>query len=246
MACLFCFSKERLRSDELNGKYGHAYSKFANNTVNTYDISMCQGRFTIKHILVINTKRNSGLTINSYSLPNNSKAPCSEPLCWCTSMVCFCPVQVYLRHRVLNHVNPDSGWSNYICCQGYFGGCCCIQPGNMGENFCPLPCMCLESFLCPGPAVSASSNVIRERYSLGLDEDDVRLIRCSNGLFYCSVCLYIVALITDCEADDAVANVVDLISDIVFCCVGGCMTAQVHHEMKMRENSSPLRQFMKR
>ena len=243
MACLFCFSKERLRNDELNGKYGYAFSKFANNTESNFDISMCQGRFWSN--IFLRLIRNVTQFSQWILFPsNNSKAPCSEPLCWCTSMICFCPVQVYMRHRVLNHVNPNSGWSNYICCQGYFGGCCCIQPGNMGETLCPLPCVCLESCLCPGLAVSASSHVIRERYSLGLDEDDVRLIRCSNGLFYCSACLNIVACITDCEADDALANIVDLISDIVFCCVGGCMTAQVHHEMKMRETSSPLRQSM--
>jgi hypothetical protein len=175
-----------------------------------------------------------------------TQAPCSEPLCWCTGMACFCPAQVYMRHKVLNHVNPGSGWSDYKCCQGIFGGCLCIQPGQMCEQTCPIPCMCLESCLCPGPAVSASSHVLRERYSLGLDDDDVRLIRCSNCLFYFSVCLNCISMCTECEADDALANIVDMVSDIVFCCVGGCMTAQMHHEMKLRDTTSPMRQLMNR
>ena len=161
-------------------------------------------------------------------------------------MACFCPAQIYMRHRVLNHVNPGSGWSNYRCCQGYFGGCLCFQPGRLGEAACPVPCMCLEACLCPGPAVSASSHTIRERYSLGLDDDDIRLIRCTNCLFYLSSCLLCISLFTECEADDVAANVVDTISDIVFCCVGGCMTAQMNHEMKVRENTSPMRQMMRR
>jgi hypothetical protein len=34
---------------------------------------------------------------------------------------------------------------------------------------------------------------------------------------------------------------------VVFCCVGGCMTAQVHHEIKMREQmSAPQREPMER
>mmetsp|Transcript_8062 Transcript_8062/g.8877 ORF Transcript_8062/g.8877 Transcript_8062/m.8877 type:complete len:214 (+) Transcript_8062:86-727(+) len=167
------------------------------------------------------------------------QAPCSAPLCWCTSMACFCPAQVYMRHRVLNHVEPGSGWSNYKCCQGQFGGCLCLQPGGMCESTCPIPCMCLEAAICPGAAVSASSNVIRETYSLGLDDDDVRIIRCSNCLFWFSFCLNCVSMLTECEGDDALAHAVNVISDIVFCCVSGCMTSQMHYEMKVRERSSP-------
>ena len=54
-------------------------------------------------------------------------APCAEPLCWISSMACFPCAQYQLRHKVLNHVEPGSGWSNYKCCQGMFGGCLCIQ-----------------------------------------------------------------------------------------------------------------------
>lgn len=213
--CLFCFSKERLSHNEMNGKYGGAYAPFINNR-STFDISMCQ-------------------------------APCREPLCWCASIACFFPVQVHMRHKALNHVEPGSGWANYRCCQGYFGGCCCIQPGQMGEQTCPLPCMCLEALVCPGAAVSATSNVIRERYQLGLDEDDVRLIRCSNFLQMFAICLTCISRCTDCEGDDALAHIVNGIADVVFCCVGGCMTAQVHHEMIVRDRiGAPQKERMDR
>lgn len=175
------------------------------------------------------------------------ETPCREPCCWLGSMVCLCPAQIHMRHKALNHVDPGSGWSNYKCCQGYFGGCCCFQPGQMCERTCPLPCMCLEAFLCPGAAVSATSNVIREEYRLGLDEDDVRIIRCSNCLQIFAFCLTCVARCTDCEGDDAVAHCVNILADVVFCCVSGCMTAQVHHEIKLREKaSSPQRERMDR
>lgn len=154
------------------------------------------------------------------------QTPCQEPLCWCASMACLCPAQVHLRHKVLNHVAPGSGWANYTCCQGYFGGCCCLQPGKCCEKQCPVPCMCLEGFCCPGLAASASGMVLRQRYNLGLDADDVRLIRCSNCLQILSCVCYIVACITPCEGDDVVAQVVGCVADVVFCCVAGCMTAQ--------------------
>lgn len=162
-------------------------------------------------------------------------------------MLCYCPVQVWLRHKALNHVEPGSGWSNYRCCQGYFGGCACLQPGQLGEESCPLCCMTLESCLCPGLAVSATSMVIRHNYGLGLDEDDVRLIRCSNCLQIFACVCHLIACMTDCEADDKVACVVDMIADVVFCSVAGCTTAQCHHEIKLRENmSAPQRQRMDR
>jgi len=67
-------------------------------------------------------------------------APCSEPGCWMGSMICMPCAQYKLRHMALNHIEPGSGWNNYSCCQGMFGGCCCIQPGKMGEESCPQAC----------------------------------------------------------------------------------------------------------
>jgi hypothetical protein len=51
---------------------------------------------------------------------------------------------------------------------------------------------------------------------------------------------------TECEGDDTLASIVNCISEVVFCSVSGCMTAQVHHEMKMKETSSPMRQLIDR
>ena len=183
---------------------------------------------------------------NKYAI-SMCQAPCREPCCWLSSMVCFCPAVIYMRHRALNNVSPGSGWSNYKCCQGYFGGCCCLQPGAMCEKSCPCPCMCLESALFPGMAVTANSMIIREEYSLGLDEDDIRLIRCNNCLQIFACIFYCCSMFTDCQADDECAGIVNCIADAVFCCVSGCMTAQTHHEIKLRESSSaPKRMRMER
>ena len=179
--------------------------------------------------------------------------------------------QYKLRYMSLNHVEPGSGWSNYQCCQGMFGGCCCIQPGNMGESSCPQCCMCLEGCLLPGMAVSASQGVIMQRYGLGLDSDDVKLIRCNN-------CLQLLACVASClnicidfDGDDgelmvlcflvicstpntshqllllpAIVGLINLVADITFCCVSGCMTARVYHEIKEREKEAPQGQKMQR
>jgi hypothetical protein len=83
--------------------------------------------------------------------------------------------------------------------------------------------MCLEAFCCPGLAASASGMVIRERYRLGLDKDDVRLIRCSNCLQFLSCFCWILAMVTDSDAIDSAAAITDCVADVVFCCVAGCM-----------------------
>ena len=173
--------------------------------------------------------------------------PCSKHIgCCCVTILCFCPAQIYLRKKALNHVEPGSGWKNYKCCQGYFGGCCCLQPGKCGEQACPCPCMCLESCCCPGLAVQSSSMVIRERYNLGLDKDDIRLIRCTNCLQILACCCYIAACVTDIDAVDIAARVVGCVADAVFCSVAGCMTAQCNHEINYRtvEPSAPQTQTM--
>lgn len=168
-------------------------------------------------------------------------APCAEPCCWMGSMVCGPCAQYKIRHMALNHAEPGSEWKNYTCCQGMFGGCCCIQPGNLGEDTCPRCCMCAEGLCCPGMAVSASQSMIMQQYNLGLDEDDVRLIRCNN----CLQCLAVVAsclnICIDCEGDDEVVSLINLVADITFCCVSGCMTARVYHEIKEREKEAPER-----
>jgi len=162
-------------------------------------------------------------------------------------MLCFCCAQISMRKKALNHVDPGSDWSNYSCCQGYYGGCCCFKPGEMGEKSCPVPCMCLESCMCPGLAVSATSSVIREKYQLGLDDDDVRLIRCNNCLQMAACLASCLNICIDFEGDDACVAILDLIADVVFCVTSGCMTAQVYHEINLRDKQeAPFAQAMER
>jgi len=162
------------------------------------------------------------------------KAPCASPGCWCASMLC-CPCsQMKMRYMVLNNVDPGSGWSNYKCCQGFYGGCCCFQPGKCCEDTCPVPCLCLEVCCCAGPAVSATSMVLRQQYRLGLDDDDVRLIRCNNCIFCLSCALSCLTICIQSEALDCAAQCARCTSDVLFCCTSGCMLAQAYNECKIR------------
>eukprot|EP00523_Entomoneis_sp_CCMP467_P015621 CAMPEP_0168783926 /NCGR_PEP_ID=MMETSP0725-20121227/9950_1 /TAXON_ID=265536 /ORGANISM="Amphiprora sp., Strain CCMP467" /LENGTH=231 /DNA_ID=CAMNT_0008833943 /DNA_START=103 /DNA_END=798 /DNA_ORIENTATION=- len=203
--CLLCFSDKPLGPDEKKGARVEAMGQY-DGSGETFDVPLC-------------------------------KVWCCHESCGCClgTMLCYCCSQMYVRHKALNHVNPGSGWSDYQCCQGYFGGCCCLQPGKCGDKQCPVPCMCLESCCCPGLAVSATSMVIRQKYQLELDKDDIRLIRCTNCLQILACCCYIVACLTDCDAIDIAARVTGCLADAVFCSVAGCMTAQVNHEINLRD-----------
>jgi len=167
------------------------------------------------------------------------QAPCQETGCYCASMFCLLCAQMKMRKQVLEHVNPGSGLSDYKCCQGFYRGCCCCQPGKCGEKTCPCPCLCLEVFFCPGPAASATSLVLRKQYNLGLDQDDVRLIRCNNCIYCTSIILSCLTICIQSEALDIGAHFARVISNCVFCCTASCMMGQAKREMDFRNGKVP-------
>jgi hypothetical protein len=73
--------------------------------------------------------------------------------------------------------------------EGYLNFCC-FKAGSCGEESCPELCLCCESCICNGLAVSASRMYVMEKYDLQMDPCDYRLIRINN-------CLQILACICD-------------------------------------------------
>ena len=174
------------------------------------------------------------------------QAPCRATGCWCVSIACLPCAQIKMRYKVLNHVDPSSGWKNYECCQGKFGGVCCCQPGKCGEKTCPRSCMCLEGCCCPGLAASVNSMLIREKYGLGLDADDIRLIRCSNCLQMFACIVNLIGCFCDWDGEATCRAIVNGVADVTFCCVAGCMTAQTNHEIEKRIKEAPQGAAMER
>jgi len=144
----------------------------------------------------------------------------------------FICMQHHMRYKVLNHIAPGSGWDNYICCQGYAPPCCCFQPGACCEKDIPRTCMCVETCCCPGAAVSATRFVMMEQYMFMADECDNRLIRFNNCIQILSCICHIAAIFN--RNFEQLAQIIDLIADIVFFSTAGCMTAQVDYEVNYR------------
>lgn len=179
-------------------------------------------------------------------LMNNQKfdidmveAPCKEPCCCLLSglpFTCLC-AQMKVRYDVLNHIYPGSEWTEYKCCQGYFSPFCCYQPGKCGEKSCPCCCLCLEVFCCAGPAASITRFMMMDKYKLGLDQGDRRLIKfnnCLQGLLFLTRCINVIAgsdKTRDCE------RILQVIANIYYYTIQGCMLAQVHHEVKKRSRT---------
>jgi len=120
------------------------------------------------------------------------------------------------------------GWICFlidISIEGYFN-CCCFKAGSCGEQTCPDCCLCFEAHCCNFLAVSASRVYVMEKYDLTSDPCDYRLIRCNNCL-QLSACLCNILAIFIKEFKE-LARIIDMIANIFYHCISGCMTAQVY------------------
>jgi hypothetical protein len=82
-------------------------------------------------------------------------------------------------------------------------------------------------------AVSASRMLIMDRHDLMSDPCDNQLIRCNN-------CIQLIACVCDTLAlidnsFDDLRRIIDLIAEITYHTISGCMTAQVAHEINYQE-----------
>ena len=199
----------------------------------------------------------------------------------CGSAVLFCPDPSLhslssIKSRITS-IPTRNGRIIPTCCQGSLMGESSsssssltlpdLEPGDCRERKSPgSVCMCLEATTCPGLAVVSTANVLRAHYQLGLDADDVRLLRCNNVLQLsthaaccCAACCP--SVIAACCNNETCCCLLDTAAENVLCMAGlvecmfyamaACMTAQVHYEIKMRSNDTscmagPQRQEMER
>mmetsp|Transcript_11115 Transcript_11115/g.24691 ORF Transcript_11115/g.24691 Transcript_11115/m.24691 type:complete len:221 (+) Transcript_11115:148-810(+) len=156
-------------------------------------------------------------------------APCKDcptSCCWFTGQ--FIPATCGITQCMLRKKVLLGDMTKYSCFQGYFN-CCCLKAGSCGEESCPHFCAFMEGCCCNFMAVSASRIYVMERYDLGSDPCDYRLIRINNCLqmiaCFCTVASYIMPELRD------IAQLINLIADVFYHTVSGCMTAQVAYEI---------------
>ncbi|EGD75471.1 hypothetical protein PTSG_06545 [Salpingoeca rosetta] len=156
-------------------------------------------------------------------------AGCNQPL-GCLAAMCFpCCCAMYLRYKALNE-----DMSKYSCCQGFI--CPSITKCFPGQDDCPWCCLCLEVTLCESCAISATRIYVQVERQIITDPCDNRIIRFNNFMQILSCVCNILAIFID--GLDALAALIDLIADIVYCLTQACMQAQTFHELKLHPTAT--------
>ena len=152
--------------------------------------------------------------------------------CACRPPHVVCPAPSPYFTPLLPHPPPShadhKGIDDFMCCQGYFGQCCCLDTTTFLKGS-PVG-LCLEGCCCPMFSLSIARIHLMDSKQMRPDPCDWQIIACSNFLQFISCILDIIAIFVK-EAREA-AIIVDLIADLFTCSVAGCMGAQVYHEIK--------------
>ena len=153
-------------------------------------------------------------------------AGCNEPICCCAGMLLPWCTQYHLRKEALG-----GDMSQYVCCQGYFD-CCCFTAGSFGERDSPECCLCVESFCCVHFATQATRFYVMDTRQIQPDPCDNQIVRCQNALQCLTCIVQLVGCLTGSRDIQEVGLLLRQISDLVYCSVMSCMSAQVAHELK--------------
>ena len=93
----------------------------------------------------------------------------------------------------------------------------------------------LEGCCCPVFSLSIARMHLMDKKQVQPDPCDWQIIACSNCLQCFACILDIVAMFV--EQARELAELIGCIADLFTCSVGGCMGAQVHHEIKLDATS---------
>jgi len=186
----------------------------------------------------VSTKGSKGAQYNQFleyqNNPNTfalglKDACCKEPLCCCLSgFGAGCGFTAcWARSKVLD--TYYKGTEDFVCCQGYIPGCCCIQPaecckGSIVGLFCEGCCF-------PMTSLSVARLHMMDTKRIRPDPCDWQIIAFANCLQLIACIFHIAAIFAE-ELREAAA-ILDLIADLVMLSVAGCMGAQVYHETKL-------------
>ena len=261
-ACCFCFSGDPLGEDDFQGKRGGQYGKFANHR-EKFQISM--GDAPIKNCFPCCLAALPCTFVCAAPASDASSAPWNfwpkkftetrDVAAENETSVLFPPrhaaphaLQGPEPHRARQRLGQlrllpglhgaarrrasSDGPSRRET--GAVRRCCCFHPGACCEKDIPRTCMCIEACCCAGLAVSSTRFVMMEQYHFMADECDNRLIRFNNCIQVLSCICHVLAIFKPQFRD--LAQIIDLIADIVFFSTAGCMTAQVDYEINYRES----------
>ncbi|CAD7697166.1 unnamed protein product [Ostreobium quekettii] len=154
-------------------------------------------------------------------------SPCADPLCCCAALWCGCCTSWYMRKKAMH-----GSLEGYTCCNGAFP-----CSGKCGESACPEACLCLETCCCFGTSVAVTRWMIQ-------DELHIQNTQCDNCIigtmifFQQLACICnIIACLTDNDEIELIAEVIDLIAELLWWTVCACMQTQHHVQLNDRDKN---------
>ncbi|KAK3434321.1 hypothetical protein EUGRSUZ_D01828 [Eucalyptus grandis] len=120
--------------------------------------------------------------------------------------------------------------SRYVCCAGYTP-----CSGRCGESRCPEFCLCTEVLLCFTNSVASTRFLLQDEFNIQTTQCD----NCIIGFMLCLqqlACIFsIVAMIVGSEEISEASQLLNFLSDLVYCSVCACMQTQHKVEMDKRD-----------
>ncbi|KAK1352775.1 Keratin-associated protein like [Heracleum sosnowskyi] len=145
-----------------------------------------------------------------YSVHSDCSAPCASYM---------------LRKRALYN-----DMSRYVCCGGYLP-----CSGRCGESKCPEFCLCTEVFICFANSVASTRFLLQDQFN-------IQTTKCDNCIIAFMVCLQqlacifsLVAMIVGSDEISEASQILNCLSDMVYCTVCACMQTQHKIEMDKRD-----------
>ncbi|WOG85818.1 hypothetical protein DCAR_0105011 [Daucus carota subsp. sativus] len=146
------------------------------------------------------------------------------PFC-CFAALCAPCASYMLRRRALYN-----DMSRYVCCGGYLP-----CSGRCGESKCPEFCLCTEVLLCFANSVASTRFLLQDQFN-------IQTTKCDNCIIGFMVCLQqlacifsLVAIIVGSDEISEASQVLNCLSDMVYCTVCACMQTQHKIEMDKRD-----------
>ena len=121
--------------------------------------------------------------------------------------------------------------AQYVCCNGAFP-----CSGRMGEQSCPELCLFLEACCCFAASVQVTRHMIQDEMHVENTQCDNCLIATMVFFQYLACACKIAACLTDNQELDDLADIVDLIAELLYCSVCACM--QTQHKVQLDERDA--------
>jgi hypothetical protein len=137
---------------------------------------------------------------------------------WCTWCASYS-----LRKRALY-----GDMRRYVCCNGDWP-----CSGRCGEQKCPGFCLCVEVTCCFPQSVASTRWMLQDEMQLMNTKCDNAIIGVMIAAQYLACICWLAACITGNDVLNDIARIIDLIADIMWCTVCGCM--QTQHKVQLDE-----------